>query len=46
MRVEFELEHLQTRKETLIQTFAVNVAQRYDMHWRLAFVSDVKKWVS
>ncbi len=43
MRVEFELEHLQTRKETLIQTFAVNVAQRYDMHWRLAFVSNVKK---
>ncbi|MDQ8935096.1 formyltetrahydrofolate deformylase [Acinetobacter rudis] len=43
MRVEFELEHLQTRKESLLQTFAVNVAERYDMQWRLALVSDRKK---
>lgn len=43
MRVEFELEHLQTRKETLLQTFEINVAQRYDMQWRLTLVSDVKK---
>lgn len=43
MRVEFELEHLQSRKETLLHTFAGNVAERYDMQWRLALVSDVKK---
>lgn len=43
MRVEFELDHLQSRKESLIQTFAVNVAERYAMQWRFAFVSDVKK---
>ncbi|MFH7806130.1 formyltetrahydrofolate deformylase [Acinetobacter sp. BSP-53] len=43
MRVEFELENLQSRKESLTQTFASNVAERYDMHWRLALVSDVKK---
>lgn len=43
MRVEFELEHLQSRKDTLIQTFDHNVAQRYEMQWRLAFVGDVKK---
>lgn len=43
MRVEFELDQLSTRKETLQQTFATNVAERYDMQWRLAFVGDVKK---
>lgn len=43
MRVEFELDNLQSRKESIIQTFAVNVAERYDMQWRLALVSDVKK---
>ncbi len=43
MRVEFELEHLRTRKETLLHTFASNVAERYGMQWRLALVSDVKK---
>ncbi|SSS05962.1 formyltetrahydrofolate hydrolase [Acinetobacter baumannii] len=43
MRVEFELDHLQSRKDALIQTFAVNVAERYGMQWRLAFVNDVKK---
>ena len=43
MRVEFELDHLQSRKETLLQTFGSNVAERYEMQWRLAFVSDVKK---
>ena len=43
MRVEFELDHLQSRKESLLQTFAANVAERYDMLWRLALVSDVKK---
>ncbi|PVZ89548.1 formyltetrahydrofolate deformylase [Serratia sp. S1B] len=43
MRVEFELDHLQSRRETLLQTFGSNVAQRYEMQWRLALVSDVKK---
>lgn len=43
MRVEFELDNLQSRRENLTQTFASNVAERYSMHWRLALVSDVKK---
>ncbi|WP_407306393.1 formyltetrahydrofolate deformylase [Acinetobacter sp.] len=43
MRVEFELDNLQSRKESLTQTFASNVAERYNMNWRLALVSDVKK---
>lgn len=43
MRVEFELDHLQSRRESLIQTFASNVAERYEMQWRLALVADVKK---
>jgi len=43
MRVEFELDHLQSRKDALIQTFAANVAERYGMQWRLAFLNDVKK---
>ena len=43
MRVEFELDHLQSRKESILQTFASNVAERYNMQWRLALVSDTKK---
>ena len=43
MRVEFELDSLQSRKENITQTFAANVAERYEMQWRLALVSDVKK---
>jgi formyltetrahydrofolate deformylase len=43
MRVEFELDNLQSRRESITQTFAANVAERYDMQWRLALVSDVKK---
>ncbi|MEZ2901372.1 formyltetrahydrofolate deformylase [Acinetobacter terrestris] len=43
MRVEFEMDNLQSRKESLTQTFASNVAERYNMNWRLALVSDVKK---
>ncbi len=43
MRLEFELDNLQSRKESLTHTFASNVAERYNMHWRLALVSDVKK---
>ncbi|EOA4485256.1 formyltetrahydrofolate deformylase, partial [Acinetobacter baumannii] len=33
----------QSRKDALIQTFAANVAERYGMQWRLAFVNDIKK---
>lgn len=43
MRVEFELEHLATRKDSLMHTFASNVAERYGMQWRLALVSEIKK---
>ena len=43
MRVEFELDNLQSRKENITQTFASNVAERYEMNWRLALVSDIKK---
>ena len=43
MRVEFELEHLATRFETLTSTFAKNVAEKYAMDWKLNSVSDVKK---
>ena len=43
MRVEFELEHLQARKETLLQTFDTNVAHRYNMQWHISSVSDIKK---
>ena len=43
MRVEFELEHLATRLETLTSTFAKNVADKYAMEWKLNSVSDVKK---
>ncbi|MDO4223891.1 MAG: formyltetrahydrofolate deformylase [Acinetobacter sp.] len=43
MRVEFELEHLADRKEALVQTFQSNVAERYQMQWRLALVSETKK---
>ncbi|SDB98156.1 formyltetrahydrofolate deformylase [Acinetobacter boissieri] len=43
MRVEFEIEHLQTKKDGLVETFQANVAGRYDMQWRLACVSDLKK---
>ena len=43
MRVEFELDHLQSRKDALMQTFAANVAERYDMQWKLTFVNELKK---
>lgn len=43
MRVEFVIEHLQTKKDSLLQTFEANVAVRYEMQWRLACVSDLKK---
>ncbi|GAA5016761.1 formyltetrahydrofolate deformylase [Acinetobacter puyangensis] len=43
MRVEFELDHLSGRQEALVETFQKNVAERYNMTWRLNCVSDVKK---
>ncbi len=43
MRVEFELDHLSSRQESLTQTFQKNVADRYAMTWRLNCVSDIKK---
>lgn len=43
MRVEFEIDHLQTRKDALLQTFGTNVAERYNMQWHISSVSDVKK---
>lgn len=43
MRVEFELEHLATRLDTLSSTFGKNVAEKYAMEWKLNSVSDVKK---
>ena len=43
MRVEFELDHLHARKDALMQTFAANVADRYDMQWKLTFVNELKK---
>ncbi|MCF9045520.1 formyltetrahydrofolate deformylase [Acinetobacter nectaris] len=43
MRVEFELDHLESRKETLLQMFGTNVAERYEMQWRLASVGELKK---
>lgn len=45
MRVEFELDHLQSRKDALIQTFAANVAERYGMQWRLALLMILKRLV-
>lgn len=43
MRVEFELNQLAIRKDSLMQTFASTVAERYDMQWRLSIVSERKK---
>lgn len=43
MRVEFELEHLASRKDSVMQTFTSNVAERYNMQWRLALVNEIKK---
>ncbi|MCH4246950.1 formyltetrahydrofolate deformylase [Acinetobacter populi] len=43
MRVEFELDHLSSRQDALIETFQKNVAERYNMTWRLSCVSDIKK---
>ena len=51
MRVEFELDHLHSRKEALMQTFAANVAERYEMQWKLTLLVNKKvgipflKWI-
>ncbi|KAA8732769.1 formyltetrahydrofolate deformylase [Acinetobacter qingfengensis] len=43
MRVEFELDHLETRQDALIDTFQKNVAEKYAMQWHLSCVRDIKK---
>lgn len=43
MRVEFEVNQLHDRRETLKQAFEDTVASRYAMTWQLTAVSDVKK---
>lgn len=43
MRVEFEVNQLHERRETLKQAFEDTVATRYAMTWQLTAVSDVKK---
>lgn len=43
MRVEFELDDLMMRRQSLLETFAKNVAERYEMRWQLHCVADVKK---
>lgn len=43
MRVEFEVNQLHDRRETLKQSFEDTVATRYNMSWQLTAVSDVKK---
>ena len=43
MRVEFEVNQLEVRRESLSQSFADTVANRYEMSWQLTVVSDTKK---
>ncbi|ONG42089.1 formyltetrahydrofolate deformylase [Alkanindiges hydrocarboniclasticus] len=43
MRVEFEVNQLAARRESLSQSFADTVAGRYEMTWQLSAVSDIKK---
>jgi formyltetrahydrofolate deformylase len=43
MRVEFEVNQLSVRRDSLTQSFADTVASRYDMTWQLTAVSDIKK---
>lgn len=43
MRVEFEVSQLEARRESLSQSFADTVANRYEMSWQLTVVSDTKK---
>ncbi|STY93932.1 formyltetrahydrofolate deformylase [Moraxella bovis] len=43
MRVEFHVEDLADKKQTLLDIFAKNVADKYQMSWRLSCNFDVKK---
>ncbi len=43
MRVEFHLDDLTHKKQTLLDTFAKNVADKYHMTWRLSCGFDIKK---
>ncbi len=43
MRVEFEVNQLHERRDSLSQSFSDTVATRYDMTWQLTAVSDIKK---
>ncbi|WP_066805164.1 formyltetrahydrofolate deformylase [Moraxella oblonga] len=43
MRIEFHLDELADKKQTLLDTFAKNVAEKYGMTWRLSCDFDVKK---
>lgn len=43
MRVAFHLDELADKKQTLLDTFAKNVAEKYEMTWRLSCECDVKK---
>lgn len=43
MRVEFHLEELASKKSQLLDTFAKNVAEKYQMTWRLSCNFEVKK---
>ena len=43
MRVEFEVNQLEARRENLCQSFADTVANRYEMNWQLTIVSETKK---
>lgn len=43
MRVEFHLDDLTQKKQTLLDTFEHNVAKKYHMNWRLSCNHDLKK---
>lgn len=43
MRVEFHLDGLAIKKDALMQTFAANVATKYNMTWQLNCNKDLKK---
>lgn len=43
MRVEFHLADLAIKKDSLLSTFDLNVAQKYQMNWRLSVASELKK---
>ncbi len=43
MRVEFHLDDLADKKQTLLDTFAKNVANKYHMTWRLSCGFEVKQ---